>query len=260
MVRTLAFSSGKGGVGKTSISVNCALLLSMQGHRVALLDADFGMANSHIMLDQKIDKTLQDVLENKASIQDIVCETSNGLKLIPGGSGVIELLNLNSTKRWEIIRSVSSLKDELDYLIVDTPAGGADASIEFAAACDSLIVVLVGEPTSFMDAYAFIKAICLEKEYDKISILVNLAASEKSALKSFDSFKQIVTKFLDVELSFAGWLPDSRTLKNSIISRKPVALNSKGEDRLLIQNLNKITKHISSIGIQSTSGIKFFGE
>ena len=124
MVRTLAFSSGKGGVGKTSISVNCALLLSMQGHRVALLDADFGMANSHIMLDQKIDKTLQDVLEDKASIQDIVCETSNGLKLIPGGSGVIELLNLNSTKRWEIIRSVSSLKDELDYLIVDTPAGG----------------------------------------------------------------------------------------------------------------------------------------
>lgn len=100
----------------------------------------------------------------------------------------------------------------------------------------------------------------LEKEYDKISILVNLAASEKSAQNSFDSFKQIVTKFLNVELSFAGWLPNSRTLKNSIISRKPVALNNKAQDRQLIQNLNKITKHVSSMGIQSTSGIKFFGE
>ena len=90
MVRTIAIASGKGGVGKTSIAVNTAVTLSKMGHRVALLDADFGMANAHIMLDQKVELSLQDLLENDVSVENIICETSSGVKLIPGGSGVIE--------------------------------------------------------------------------------------------------------------------------------------------------------------------------
>ena len=118
MVRTIAFASGKGGVGKTSISVNCAITLVRMGYKVALLDADFGMANSHIMMDQKVENTLQDLLENGRSIDDIICDTPSGLKLIPGGSGVIELLNLDSSRRWEIIKSLDPLEDQLDFLLV----------------------------------------------------------------------------------------------------------------------------------------------
>ena len=152
MVKTVAISSGKGGVGKTSLAVNSSIRLSMEGKRVALLDADFGMANSHILLDQKVENTVQEILENDINIADIVQETASGLKLIPGGSGVLELLNLDSKKRWEIIRSLDPLEESLDFLIVDTPAGASDASIEFAAACDKVIVVLlslihISEPT-----------------------------------------------------------------------------------------------------------------
>ena len=160
MVQSIAIASGKGGAGKTSLAVNCAVKLSSDGKKVALLDADFGMANSHILLNQKIEHSVNDLLEKKLSIEDVILETPTGLKLIPGGSGVLELLNLDSQKRWEIIRSLDLLKEDLDILVVDTPAGASDASIEFAAACDAVVVVLVPEPTSFMDAYSFIKA-CL---------------------------------------------------------------------------------------------------
>ena len=201
MVQSIAIASGKGGVGKTSLAVNCAVKLSSDGKKVALLDADFGMANSHILLNQKIEHSVNDLLEKKLSIEDVILETPTGLKLIPGGSGVLELLNLDSQKRWEIIRSLDLLKEDLDILVVDTPAGASDASIEFAAACDAVVVVLVPEPTSFMDAYSFIKALYLEKKFAAVSIVVNLAKNEKAARQSYESFKKIVTKFLTVNVS-----------------------------------------------------------
>jgi len=258
MVRTIAFASGKGGVGKTSISVNCAITLVRMGYKVALLDADFGMANSHIMMDQKVEHTLQDLLENGQSIDDIICDTPSGLKLIPGGSGVIELLNLDSSRRWEIIKSLSPLEEHLDFLLVDTPAGGSDASIEFAAACNNVVVVLVGEPTSFMDAYSFIKAIHLEKNYDSVSVLVNLASSSKEAKASFDSFKSIVTKFLDIQLEYVGWLPNSNVLKNSILARKPVALAKTPQDKTLNLGLKQISDAIIQLEPQTSNGVEFF--
>ena len=260
MVRTIAFASGKGGVGKTSISVNCAITLVRMGYRVALLDADFGMANSHIMMDQKVEHTLQDLLENGRSIDDIICDTPSGLKLIPGGSGVIELLNLNSSRRWEIIKSLAPLEEQLDFLLVDTPAGGSDSSIEFAAACNNVVVVLIGEPTSFMDAYSFIKAIHLEKNYDSVSVLVNLASSSKEAKNSFDSFKSIVTKFLDIQLEYVGWLPNSNVLKSSILARKPVALATTPLDKTLNQGLKQISDAIIQLEPQTSNGVEFFKE
>ena len=191
MVKSIAIASGKGGVGKTSLAVNCAVKLAGDGKDVALLDADFGMANSHILLNQKIEHSVNDLLEKKLSIEDVILETPTGMKLIPGGSGVLELLNLDSQKRWEIIRSLDLLKEDLDILVVDTPAGASDASIEFAAACDAVVVVLVPEPTSFMDAYSFIKALYLEKKFAAVSIVVNLAKNEKAARQSYESFKKI---------------------------------------------------------------------
>ena len=258
MVRTIAFASGKGGVGKTSISVNCAITLVRMGYNVGLFDADFGMANTHIMMDQKVEHTLQDLLENGKSIDDIICDTPSGVKLIPGGSGVIELLNLDSSRRWEIIKSLHPLEEQLDFLLVDTPAGGSDASIEFAAACNNVVVVLVGEPTSFMDAYSFIKAIHLEKNYDSVSVLVNLAASAIDAKSSFDSFKSIVTKFLDIQLEYVGWLPNSNVLKNSILARKPVALAKNTQDKILIQGLKQISDTIIQLDPQTSNGVEFF--
>ena len=257
MVQSIAIASGKGGVGKTSLAVNCAVKLSSDGKKVALLDADFGMANSHILLNQKIEHSVNDLLEKKLSIEDVILETPSGLKLIPGGSGVLELLNLDSQKRWEIIRSLDLLKEDLDILVVDTPAGASDASIEFAAACDAVVVVLVPEPTSFMDAYSFIKALYLEKKFESVSIVVNLAKNEKAAKKSYDSFKKIVTKFLSVDMKFLGWLPESKAIAGSIVARKPAVLQ-KSLEPILQKNFAEIANNLGKLEAVKSTGVKFF--
>ena len=257
MVRSIAIASGKGGVGKTSLAVNCAVKLSTDGKKVALLDADFGMANSHILLNQKIENSVNDILEKNTKMENVIHETSTGLKLIPGGSGVLELLNLDSQKRWEIIRSLDPLKSDLDILIVDTPAGASDASIEFLAACDAVVVVLVPEPTSFMDAYSFIKALYLEKKFESVSIVVNLAKNEKAAKKSYDSFKKIVTKFLSVDMKFLGWLPESKSIVGSIVARKPAVLQ-KSLEPILQKNFAEIASNLAEIETVKSSGVKFF--
>jgi|TARA_B100000579_G_scaffold110394_1_gene88132 flagellar biosynthesis protein FlhG len=257
MVKSIAIASGKGGVGKTSLAVNCAVKLTGDGKNVALLDADFGMANSHILLNQKIENSVSDILEKGSNIEKVIHETSTGLKLIPGGSGVLELLNLDSQKRWEIIRSLDVLKKDLDILVVDTPAGASDASIEFSAACDAVIVVLVPEPTSFMDAYSFIKALYLEKKFESVSIVVNLAKNEQAAKKSYDSFKKIVTKFLNVNMQFLGWLPESKSIAGSIVARKPAVLQ-KSLEPILQKNFAEIVNNLVEVEVVKSSGVKFF--
>ena len=258
MVRTIAIASGKGGVGKSSVSVNCSVLLSKLGYKVALLDADFGMANCHIMLDQKVDNSLHDVLENGAAIEKIIYETASGVKLIPGGSGILELLNLDASKRWQIINALTPLESDIDFLIVDTPAGGSDASIEFAAACENLVVVLVGEPTSFMDAYSFIKALHLEKKCERVSVIVNMAASQAEAGQTFSNFAKAVTKFMSVELKMIGWLPRSKALQKSIVARQPLVLDQKATGNSIINNFEGIVSHLKEPSLPSSRGLKFF--
>lgn len=258
MVKSIAFSSGKGGVGKTSIAVNCALALKMRGASVALLDADFGMANSHIMLDQKVTGSLLEVIEGSTNLDFIICETPHGIKLIPGGSGVIELLNLHNDKRWKIIKSIGELENKIDYLIVDTPAGGSDAAIDFATACDEICIVLVGEPTSFMDAYSFIKALHLERGYDYVSVLVNMASSEANAIQTFDNFAKTVAKFMPVEVKMIGWLPKSQILQKSILSRQPFILQEQHNGKTLLSNMRRVVEALSMPVPSKQSSIKFF--
>jgi flagellar biosynthesis protein FlhG len=149
------------------------------------------------------------------------------------------------------------MKDDLDVLIVDTPAGASDSSIEFAAACSQILVVLVGEPTSFMDAYAFIKALNIEKGVEKVSIVVNLAKDVSHANHSFNSFKKIVNQFLSVEVFMAGWLPNTPIISNSIVARKPFVLNTKA-DPILNKKIQEITQHVGDLETLPNKNVRFF--
>ncbi len=256
MASSIVVASGKGGVGKTSIAVNLGLTMARQGRRTVLLDADFGMANAHILIGANPKHYIMDALQGDSSMQDVLCEAPFGMKFISGGTGLLEMLNLDKTTRYQAIRMVEELRDETEILIADVPAGASDSSIAFVAAADRVLVVLVGEPTSFLDAYSLIKAANLEAGVSNFSIVVNMASSAKEARQHFDKFRDIATRFLDVNLAYAGQLPLSDRMRRSVVQRRPISL----EPQELPENqaLMHISKSILAAPTNDHGGIRFF--
>jgi len=255
MAVSITVASGKGGVGKTSISVNLALALQRTGAKVCLMDTDFGLANAHIMLGINPAKSISDMLSGKDQLNDIKCKGPNGLNFIAGGSGLNELLNLDSKTRYRIIQATAALQDETDVLLVDAPAGAADSTIAFVSACEKPIIILVGEPTSFMDAYALIKAANLEAGVERFSILVNQSNSEAEAKDHFARFQDIASRFLDVQLNYIGHMPYSQALRKSVVARVPIMASTK-ESRESIA-FQKIAKAIIDAPANTPKGISF---
>jgi len=256
MAVSIAVASGKGGVGKTSIAVNLALSLTRTGGRVALLDADFGLANSHILLGVNPKKTVQDFLEKKANLAEIVSVGPLGMKFISGGSGLTNMLNIDKASRYSLIRSMEPLEDDVDFLVVDIPAGASDSSIAFVSASDRILVVLVGEPTSFMDAYTLIKASNLEMGVRNFSVIVNMAENNNQAKVHFDKFQAIATRFLDVDIKFAGAIPFSKKMRESVVKRKPLVLSQ--EDSIEKNAFKDLSMVVQKASTNDIDGIRFF--
>ena len=257
MAISISIASGKGGVGKTSIAVNLALTVAMMGSRVALFDADFGLANSHLLLGLKPGKTLKDSLAT-TNLSDVTMTGPHGLKLFSGGNGLVEMLNLDQKTRYNVIRGFDPIANDCDVFFIDTPAGASDSALTFINASDKILIVLVGEPTSFMDAYTLVKAASLEGGAKEFSIVVNMAESEKHSKEIFSKFKMTVMRFLNVNLHYVGYLPHSRILRNSIITRKPmVSNNSRSKEALLIKSMSKELLRSQN---NFPSGIKFFNK
>lgn len=256
MAWSLAVASGKGGVGKTSIAVNLGLTLARLGQRVTLLDADFGMANAHILLGINPTGSVADVMAGRAGLEESLTGAPLGMRFLAGGSGLLEVLNLDSKARYQMIRSMDVLEASTDILIADVPAGASDSSIAFVGAADRVLVVLVGEPTSFLDAYALIKAAHLEAGVERFSVLVNMAQSAEQARQHFDKFCMTVNRFLSVQLEFAGHMPMSALMRRSIAARRPIAL----EDKDLKENLAlaNAAKSVLRAPLNEGSGIRYF--
>jgi len=258
MAVSITVASGKGGVGKTSLAINLALTLARTGSRVCLLDTDFGLANAHIMLGLDSDKTISDVVNGTETLRSIRQKASHGLQFISGGSGLNELLNLDNNARYRIIRATDELTKDTDILVVDAPAGASDSTLAFVSAAQKPVIVLVGEPTSFMDAYALIKAAHMENGIDHFSIVVNMANHEAEAHTHFQRFNDIVSRFLDVRLSFAGYLPYSQAIRSAIVKRQPIMTGSlETREALAFQ---KIANALLKAPANSIKGIGFLGE
>ena len=155
---------------------------------------------------------------------DILCDAPNGMRFLSGGSGLLDMLNIEKSTRYQTIRMVDELRDEC--VIVDAPAGASDNSIAFVAAADHVVVVLVGEPTSFLDAYSLIKAANRETNVQNFSVVVNMSRNASEARVHFNKFNAIVARCLDVNLNFAGHLPLSNRMRRAIVQRKPIGVES----------------------------------
>ena len=256
MSNSIAIASGKGGVGKTTIAVNLSLTLTQMGTKVSLIDADFGLANAHILLGINPKKTIRDLLKNGLSIEEIIETGPSGLKFISGGNGLIDILNIEKNSKYQLIRSLDPIQKTTDTLMVDIPAGASENSMTFASAVDKLVIVLVSEPTSFMDAYTFIKTAKLDHNIHNFSIVVNMTENEKEAEATFTKFRNIVNKFLDANLTFLGGIPRSKKIQNAIIKKTPIVLDKNAElERVAFQ---RISINIIKAGENKHNGIRFF--
>ena len=256
MTLSIAVTSGKGGVGKTNTAVNLAVSLGQTGKNILLFDADFGLANVHVLLGTKPSKSVADFLDSKCSMEESITKFRDGVSIISGGSGLTELLNLDNRCRHQILSGISNLDRDIDYLIVDCPAGAADSTLFFASASNLVVVVLIEEPTSFLDAYALIKASNLETGVKNFAVIVNMAETKNMAKRSFEKFRDIAMRFLDIKLHYAGMIPQSTAIRQSIIKRKPISVSQPKSS--LAENYESLARHLMKTPKSAHDAVKFF--
>lgn len=224
LARTIAITSGKGGVGKTSVAVNLAISLAKLGSDVCLFDADTGLANINIMLGIHPQLSLANVINDGTPVQDISLEGPMGIHVIPGASGISECANLSKSQQKKLLKGLQYLERQHDYLLIDTAAGVQDSVLHFVQASDETLVVITPEPTSLTDAFSLIKLLKRRGYERNIHILVNQCRSQEQAREIFLRLAGAAKKYLGTNLAYLGFLRTDETLRSSIALQRPVAL------------------------------------
>lgn len=227
--KVITVTSGKGGVGKTSLSVNLAICLSRMGKRVVIFDADFGLANIEIMLGIHPEYNLADVMYRGKKIQDIITYGPEGVGFISGGSGINELTNLSREQVFSLIQRLDDLDQMADVILIDTGAGISDTVLEFVAASEEVVLVATPEPTSVTDAYALMKTLNRKNSQKSAETVVKMVANQvregSEADELFEKMGMVVEKFLDIKVEFLGSIPYDRNMQKAVMRQVPVSIS-----------------------------------
>lgn len=221
-VQVVAVTGGKGGVGKTSVSINLGIGLCARGRRVVLLDADLGLANVDVLLGLRARRNLADVLSGECGLADIMLEGPGGLRIIPASSGTQSMVALSPAQHAGLIHAFSEIADSLDVLIVDTAAGISDSVVSFVRAAQECLVVVCNEPSSIADSYALMKLLNREHGMHRFRVLTNQVRSPQEGRALFHKLEQVCERFLDVMLHHIGEVPYDDTVRKCIQRQRAV--------------------------------------
>jgi flagellar biosynthesis protein FlhG len=222
-IRVISVTSGKGGVGKTSIVANLAGAFQRLRKRVLILDADLGLANMDIMLGLNPKYTISHVLKGEKSLDEVIIESPSGFKLLPAASGIQELTNLDNSQRLFLLNELDSLHDQFDLILIDTGAGISSNVMYFNYAAMERVVVVTNEPTSLTDAYALIKVLIKEYHQKRFKVLVNQARSGIEADRIYKSLSMVADRYLESpSLDYLGWIPYDRMIPAAVRKQKVV--------------------------------------
>lgn len=221
-VQVVAVTGGKGGVGKTNVSVNLGIALAELGRRVMLLDADLGLANIDVVLGLHPHYDLSHVIRGERTLEEIIVEGPEGIQVVPAASGVRQMASLSPAEHAGLIRAFSDVGNDLDVLVIDTAAGISDAVISFSRAAQEVIVVVCDEPASLTDAYAIIKLLNRDYAMGRFRVLANMVHSVQEGRDLYNKLSRVTDRYLDLMLSFIGAIPYDETLKKAVKGQKAV--------------------------------------
>ena len=200
----IGIASGKGGAGKTTVSVNLALALQEKGFRVMLFDADLGLANAPILLGTRCPFNISHVLSGEKTLAEVIVTTPQNLRLISGASGNQTLAGLTAVQVTQLVQAFSDLKEELDYLIVDMAAGIAPSMMTLMAACHRRFIVMRNDPSSIADAYGTIKVLLEDESMDEIYLVPNAVNNQLAGEELFQRINRVCAQFLSRTIHYAG--------------------------------------------------------
>ncbi len=226
--RSVAVCSGKGGVGKSNVAVNLAVLLARLGKRTVLLDADLGLANDDILLGLRPKHHLYHFMCGQKSMDEILVEGPCGMRLLPGGSGISELANLREMERRQLLEGLAGLARIAEIVLVDTSAGLSRNVVHFALAADDAVVVATPEPTSMLDAFGMVKALVRAGRNANVFVTVNRARTAEEAGATFDRLRRTAMRFLSVPLLDGGYVLEDPAVTDAVRAQRPFVLERPG--------------------------------
>lgn len=224
--RVIAVTSGKGGVGKTTLSVNIALEMAKRGKKVVIFDADFGLANVEVMLGIRPKYNLLDLIHNNKSMAEIITNVPDGIGFISGGSGVSELAALDNASIKLLISELVKLDQMYDVVIIDTGAGITDSVMEFVMMSPEVLLVVTPEPTSITDSYSLLKVLRRKNSfnpiYKTIHVVTNRVESDSEGMEIYNKIDTVSSKFLNTKLQFLGAVLQDKNASMAVIEQKPL--------------------------------------
>ncbi len=224
--KAIAVASGKGGVGKTSLSVNLALCFAHMGKKVTVFDADLGLANAEVLLGIIPPYSLYEVLYGGMTLEDVVIDGPLGIRVISGGSGFLEMANLDRSRRQQLLRMFNQFIGKDEIVLIDTGAGINKNVLGFVAAAEEVIIVVTPEPTSLTDAYALIKILANFKLHSEVNIVVNRAVDRREATRAMGRISNATGRFLEIKLNFLGWIPEDKHVSQAVKNQQPYFLTN----------------------------------
>lgn len=221
-IKVIAVSGGKGGVGKTNVSLNAAIALAQLGKKVLVVDADLGLANVDVMLGLRVQRNLSHVLSGECELDDIIIEGPAGIKIIPATSGTQSMVDLTPSEHAGLIRAFSDMQTEFDVLIVDTAAGISDMVLSFCRASQDVMLVVCDEPTSITDCYALMKLLSRDHDIFKFKVVANMVRSPREGQQLFEKLAKVSDRFLDVSLELVGVVPFDENIRKAVRKQKAI--------------------------------------
>jgi len=222
--RTIAVTSGKGGVGKSNVALNLSILLSAAGSRVALVDADLGLANLDVLANLTVRTNLSHVIAGTHTLEETIVDLPSGVQLVPGANGLTRLAHLSEFQRAKLLAELSALEADNDLIVVDCSAGIGPDVMSFACGSDHAMVVTTPEPTAITDGYAVVKAVTQRRYAGRVSLLVNMVADRREARITHQRIATVGRRFLGARVFDAGYILTDPKVREAVRRREPFVL------------------------------------